>query len=746
MQITIEEVRHLVEKGTAYLTRPPQRIPSDTVIDAPLLGNGDLGAAIGGDGAKQVFYLGKNDFWSQAHLGETQQQRKNRLLYKEGRRTGTHILAAGWLEVAIPQLEGCSYSAQQDPYLAEVRALYRKESACARYTSFLCAVQNTLVVELENEGKEPLDVRFYTMPGIYSTAEIYGYGDGIREDTVWVEYPAEPYHLPGRRWVYTSLTADVPATYTPERMVRKGGSFRLCPGESAHILLTMLSDLDAPDAQEQAHQLCVQARTQWQRLREQHRKWWEQFWRLSIVETGNDTLDGFYYSSLYILASSVRAGKVPPGLFGPWITTDRSKWTGSYTLNYNYESPFFCLYTSNRQELAASYIEPLLDIIPIGRLYAREKFHRPGICLPIEIGPWGTVCSALFHHQKTNAAYCCCNIFMHYFSTLDEDWGRRAYPFVREVADFWEADLVWEDGRYSVVGDSLHEEYFCAEGEKNNTHALGLVHMVMKGILRMSRELGLDEEKREKWQHILDHLAEFPVFERNGKQVFRFNEDSYAWRERSNGSSIKFIYPFNCIGLESDPKLLEIARNTVEQKDLFDNGNAFCEFTVMCARIGWDARLLYDKLIWQCEKHAMQNNYIWHGGGGIEDCSGVTSGINEMMLQSHEGILRIFPVWVQQVNASFKNLRAYGAFTVSASIIDDVVDYIQVESEKGSRLTIDLPWETAVVRVDGGAPRCINGGRVTLHTSPGEVFYFKKGSNEEKGGRYGRDNLYNGVE
>ncbi len=260
--------------------------------------------------------------------------------------------------------------------------------------------------------------------------------------------------------------------------------------------------------------------------------------------------------------------------------------------------------------------------------------------------------------------------------------------------------------------------------------------MLMRGILQMSRELGLDEDRREKWAHILAHLAAFPVFERNGKMVFRFNEDSYPWRDRSNGSSIKLIYPFNCIGLESEPSLLEIARNTVEQKDLFDNGNAFCEYTVMCARVGRDPRLLYDKLLWQCGLRAMPNKYIWHGGGGIEDCSGVTSGINEMMLQSHEGILRIFPVWPSGIDASFKNLRAYGAFTVSASITRDRIGFVQIESEKGRGLTLDLPWEKARVTVNGRAYGTVSGKRAVFSTQAGDVWRFTdsaQAEGEEKG-------------
>lgn len=728
MVIPVEKVKKLVEKGTAVLTSPPVRIPSDTVTDAPLLGNGDIGVAIGGDGSKQVFYLTKNDFWSQGHLGETPEQHEQRLLTREMRRTGTRPVPAGYVEVSIEELKGCDYHAEQDPYLAEVRSEFRNEKAVVAYRSWVSATENTLVIEISNTGEVPLSLRYTTMPGMYTTSECYCYRDGIRDGSLCIEYPADYQWVEGRRWVYWTLSINRPAEYTPEKISGKGGYLTLPCGERMQLTLSMLSDLDGENPGEQAYEMSLYAREHTQELLESHRAWWREYWRKSIVETGNDTLDSFYYASLYIMGCSVRQGKVPPGIFGPWVTDDRPKWSGSYTLNYNYESPFFCLYTANRGELAESYLEPLLDIIPKGRMFARELFHRPGICLPVEIGPWGTICTNHFHHQKTNAAYCCCNIFMYFFKTLDLQWGRKAYPFVREVADFWEADLVWEPERnhYSVIGDSLHEEYLKEGGEKNNTHALGLVRMVFSGILRMSRYLEMDEERRERWQHILDHIADFPVYTRKGQKVFRYNEDpdSYDWKEPGNGSHIKFIYPFGCLGLDSDPELLEIGRNTVIQKDLFDNHNAFCEYTAMCARVGCDPQLMYDKLVEQCHLRGMANKYIWHGGGGIEDCGGVTEGIHEMMLQSHQGVLRVFPDWVPGVDASFTNLRAYGAFLVSANVEDDVVRQIYVESEKGEPLTIFLPWEKGSVKVNDGEAVTISGGKRTFATMPGDVLVF----------------------
>ena len=169
--------------------------------------------------------------------------------------------------------------------------------------------------------------------------------------------------------------------------------------------MTLLSNLDAEDPKKEASALNNRSVEQLDFLWHQHVKWWKNFWEKSVVETGNDILDSYYYSSLYWLGSCTREGKVPPGLYGCWTTSNHAQWSGAYTTNYNYESPFYCLYTANRQDIIKSYIEPLLDSIPIGEWYAKEKFDRKGICLPVEIGPWGLICNGMFFHQKTNAAY-----------------------------------------------------------------------------------------------------------------------------------------------------------------------------------------------------------------------------------------------------------------------------------------------------------------------------------------------------
>ena len=103
---------------------------------------------------------------------------------------------------------------------------------------------------------------------------------------------------------------------------------------------------------------------------------------------------------------------------------------------------------------------------------------------------------------------------------------------------------------------------------------------------------------------------------------------------------------------------------------------------------------------------------------GMESMSVLSCAMNESLLQSHDGVIRIAPAAGQ--NARF-TLHAVGGFEVSAEIRNGVPLWICVRSLNGKPCTIDVPWESGALSVNGGGPRDVAGGLVTINAASGDV-------------------------
>jgi hypothetical protein len=69
-----------------------------------------------------------------------------------------------------------------------------------------------------------------------------------------------------------------------------------------------------------------------------------------------------------------------------------------------------------------------------------------------------------------------------------------------------------------------------------------------------------------------------------------------------------------------------------------------------------------------------------------------------MLMQSYEGVIRLFPCWNKKSNASFTNLRADGAFLVSAELKDEKISSIKIKSLKGRTCNVEFADIKNVIR------------------------------------------------
>ena len=157
--------------------------------------------------------------------------------------------------------------------------------------------------------------------------------------------------------------------------------------------------------------------------------------------------------------------------------------------------------------------------------------------------------------------------------------------------------------------------------------------------------------------------------------------------------------------------------------------NAFCKVWPQAVRLGWPADDFFNKFKASINSLWRESNLTcFQGGGGIETCGSIDA-VNCMLLQSNFEQLRLFPVWPKDKNATFKRLRAKGAFVVSSEFKDGKVAYIDITSEKGRRLKIKNPWSGPidVFEINGKSrtqvPHSTSGDFIILNTTEGKRYY-----------------------
>jgi hypothetical protein len=107
---------------------------------------------------------------------------------------------------------------------------------------------------------------------------------------------------------------------------------------------------------------------------------------------------------------------------------------------------------------------------------------------------------------------------------------------------------------------------------------------------------------------------------------------------------------------------------------------------------------------------------------------GLPAVINEAMMQSYNGIIRMFPNWPDDKDAAFQTLRAAGGFLVSGSIQDGVIGEISIICENDSELLIYNPWgaDAGVRAVSEGAERIMEGHIIRMQVKKGQRILITK--------------------
>ncbi len=487
---------------------------------------------------------------------------------------------------------------------------------------------------------------------------------------------------------------------------------------------------------------------------------WKQFWEKSGVKLADNFLEQIWYQNLYFFNCAVKEGGRTPGIFANWNYNQiGTSWHGDYHMNYNTQQPFWLTFSSNHLEKNLSYVELIEQMMPVSEKWAKEYYGLPGAYFPHSAFPvemnlnpypvpdWGwEICETPWAVQ---------GLWWHYLYSGDIEFLKgRAYVPIKKTVQFLVAYMSrpearnkdqWNDDRFHIFPTVPPELYGLRPGFRYNYDCsmdLALTRFIFKAFQQATQLLGTEKSEAElllKIDNILAHYPDYPtaVSPKYGKVLIAVPEehDQVVYNVPVN---LAAVFPGEDIGIANKNGLLEMARNTyLNQKNEGGNDLVFCN--LQAARLGILDLERFKRQVNYCllpngtaSDRILQvhGRYSDHTDYGYMDRMGIwfenfalPAVINECLMQSYDGTIRVFPNWDKTKNASFNNLRAAGAFTVSAALENEQVRNITIVSEQGADLHLILPWEKCRCK-RGELTANIIRSEITLKTMIGDTITF----------------------
>ncbi|MFF9512250.1 discoidin domain-containing protein [Streptomyces sp. NPDC014724] len=618
--------------------------------------------------------------------------------------------------------------------------------------TWLSADENTLVTTVTSRGAGDVELAVQTWAGAAGGGSGYPATAGADSGTAWARRSTAE----GGAWVsHAALATRVLGAAAVGAPTVSGATattgFTLAARSTATIVTCIAGGGRNPAGVESAAVAAVAAQSLSgvAQTQARHLDWWKRYWLASGVDLGRPVLERYYYAAQYFIGAASRPGRIAPGLYGIWTTTDQAMWHGDYHLNYNAMAPFYGVYSSNRPELALPFHDAMLAYVPEARRRAQQDLRRvnsdyvaqrfpsggvpDGLLFPVGIGPYGSTTDDTYWQQVGNSLFAASQFCAYYAHTQDVDFLRdKAFPFLKLVAEFFRHWLEWDPAtqRYALWSGP-HEGTW----GKNSSPDLGMLKQTLSTLIDASHVLGTDPQKRVRWQNILDHLPAQPTTTYRGATVYALAEpgsmqgDTRDIRPGDNTVNLEFIHPGEILGITSSDQERRIAVDTIDVMNSWRQMNSFPKVFTQAARVGYSASPLIQHLEDVVKQSTAANLRIDDHYHGIEK-SGATEAINSMLAQSFGGVVVVFPVWPTDQDAAFDRLLLPGAFETSAALRGGTVRYVQVTSRAGGSLRLRSPWPRKKTVVTDGRGKHVghtvdDNGVITVPTTRGRTYLLR---------------------
>lgn len=473
---------------------------------------------------------------------------------------------------------------------------------------------------------------------------------------------------------------------------------------------------------------------------------WKKFWSQSSISIPDSVLSKQWYLEMYKLGAATCNGAPPVSLQAIW-TADNGKlppWKGDFHHDLNTQLSYWPAYSSNHMNQEQGFIDWLQKYKPGFEKYTSEYYNVAGLNVPgvttLDGKPMGGWIQYSF--GPTVSAWLGHHFYLHWRYTMDRDFlEKEAYPWIRGVAEFLDNISVTDKNGQKKLPLSSSPEIFDNSQKawfpEMTNFDLGLVRWTFEKASELANELGKKDEA-EKWSRI---LSEWPDFDIDSASGFTYAKGFPYDQSHRHFSHLVAFHPLGIVDWSKGEKDKQIIKSTIATLDKV-GPDWWCGYSwswlgnIKARAFDGDgaAEALRIFALDFCLKNSFHVNGDQSGTGKskmtyrpftLEGNFAFASGIQEMLIQSHTGIIHIFPAipssWKE---VSFKKLRTEGAFIVSAKMERGEVAEVIISSEKGGVIKLSNPFKNTGFKCN--SEHKITDNIISIETQPGQTITFSK--------------------